>query len=144
MNVNKVILIGNLTQNVDFRILNTGQPVARLTLATNRIFVDRQGNKKQETDYHTIVAWGKLAELCNKFLQKGRMIYVEGRLHNIAYENQQGQKITKTEIVAEKIKFGPKPKSEEKSDEKDLEELELEEKENFDFESDIDLSDFSF
>ncbi len=140
MNVNKVILVGNLTQDVDFKVLPAGQPIAKMTLATNRVYIDKNGNKKQEAEYHSIVAWGKLAELCNKFLQKGRMIYVEGRLHTRNYENSQGQKVTKTEIIAERIKFGPKPKGEQDI-EKELEEIEFESKEDFD---ELDLSDFSF
>jgi len=141
MNINKVILIGNLTQNVDFRVLNNGQSVARLTLATNRVFTNKSGEKKEETEYHSIIAWGKLAELCNKFLEKGRMIYVEGRLKTRTYENQQGQKINKTEIIAEVIKFGPKPKEKEiENIEKELEEFNFKESENEEF----DISDFSF
>jgi single-strand DNA-binding protein len=139
MNINKVILIGNLTQNVDYRVLNNGQSVAKLTLATNRVFTDKSGEKREETEYHSVIAWGKLAELCNKFLEKGRMIYVEGRLKTRTYENAQGQKVSKTEIIAEVIKFGPKPKEKENT-EKELEEIDFIEPESENF----DISDFAF
>jgi len=124
MNLNKVFLIGRLTQEVDFRFLPSGTPMAILNLVTNRIFKDKSGNLKEETEYHRVVAWGKLAEVCHQNLNKGRLIFVEGRIKSRSWIDAQGNKRVTYEIIAENIKFGPKPGSD--SIEKNLEELEAE------------------
>ncbi len=124
MNLNKVFLIGRLTQEVDFRYLPSGTALAVLNLATNRIYKDRLGNTKEETEYHRIVVWGKLAELCRQYLNKGRLIFVEGRIRSRVYLDSQGNKKLSYEIVAENIKFGPK--SGVMESEKELEEIEAE------------------
>lgn len=124
MNLNKVFLIGRLTQDVEFRFLPSGTPMAILNLATNRSYKDKLGNLKEETEYHKIVVWGKLAELCQKYLSKGRLIFVEGRIRSRTWLDQNGNKRTSYEIIAENIKFGPKPGLTET--EKDLELLEAE------------------
>ncbi len=122
MNLNKVFLIGRLTHDVDFRYLPSGTAIANLNLATNRIYKDRTGNLKEEVEYHKVVAWGKLAELCRQYLSKGRLIFVEGRIRARAWIDTQGNKRMSYEIIAENIKFGPKGISEEK----ELEEVEAE------------------
>jgi single-strand DNA-binding protein len=124
MNLNKVFLIGRLTQEVDFRYLPSGNPLAILNLATNRVFKDRSANLKEEVEYHRIVVWGKLAELCRNYLAKGRLVFVEGRIKSRSWVDTQGNKRTTYEIVAENIKFGPRPGLAET--EKELENVEAE------------------
>jgi single-strand DNA-binding protein len=108
MNLNKVFLIGNLTKDVNLRATPSGQSVADFSIATNRIWVDNKGQKQQETEFHNIVVWGKMAELCNQYLSKGRMVLVEGRIRTRIWQDSNGQKRTKTEIIAENIQFGPR------------------------------------
>jgi single-strand DNA-binding protein len=98
--------------------------MAILNLATNRIYKDKTGNLKEETEYHRVVAWGKLAEVCHQNLNKGRLIFVEGRIRSRSWIDAQGNKRVTYEIIAENIKFGPKPGSD--VIEKNLEELEAE------------------
>lgn len=124
MNLNKVFLIGRLTQDVDFRYLPSGTAIAILNLATNRIYKDRTGNLKEETEYHKVVAWGKLAELCRQYLNKGRLIFVEGRIRSRTWLDNQGNKKLSYEITAENIRFGPRGGMAEA--EKELENLEAE------------------
>lgn len=142
MNLNKVFLIGRLTQDVDFRYLPSGTAIAILNLATNRVYKDRIGNLKEETEYHKVVAWGKLAELCRQYLSKGRLIFIEGRIRSRTWFDSQGNKKLSYEIMAENIRFGPKGGTVET--EKELENLEAEldiykpEKEDEEF-GDLDL-----
>lgn len=109
MNLNKVLLIGRLTQEVDFRYLPSGTPIAVLNIATNRTYKDKTGNLREETEYHKVVAWGKLAEICRQHLNRGRLIFVEGRIRSRSWIDPQGNKRMSYEIIAENIKFGPKP-----------------------------------
>lgn len=97
---NKVELIGNLTRDPELRYTPSGSAVATFTIATNRTFVS-DGEKREETDFHRIVAWGKLAELCQQLLKKGNRVFVSGRLQNRSWEGQDGQSRTVTEIVIE-------------------------------------------
>jgi single-strand DNA-binding protein len=124
MNLNKVFLIGRLTQEVDFRYLPSGVAIATLNLATNRVYKDKTGNFKEDVEYHKVVAWGKLAELCHQHLTKGRLIFVEGRIRSRSWLDNNGNKRISYEIIAENIRFGPKPGLTET--EKDLEKLETE------------------
>jgi single-strand DNA-binding protein len=109
MAVNSVTVIGNLGTTPELRTLPSGQSVANLSLATTDRFTDRNGGKQQRTEWHRIVAFGKLAEACGQFLSKGRQVYVEGRLTTRAYEAKDGSgKRYRTEIVARQIRFlGP-------------------------------------
>lgn len=143
MNLNKVLLIGRLTQEVDFRYLPSGTPLAIINLATNRTYKDKTGNLKEETEYHKVVAWGKLAEICRQHLTRGRMIFVEGRIRSRSWIDAQGNKRISYEIIAENIKFGPKPGLAET--EKELESLEAE-LEDFKLETpqDFDILDLPF
>jgi len=97
--VNKVMLIGNLTRDVELRHTKEGTAVASFGLATNRNWTQESGEKREETDFHRIVAWGKLAELCEKYLKKGRKVYVEGRLHSHSWTDNEGAQKAVTEII---------------------------------------------
>ena len=108
MNVNKVLLIGNLTRDPEMRSLPSGQPVANFGIATNRVWRDKEGQKQQQADFHNIVAFGKLAETVNQYMKKGNMMYVEGRLTTRSWDAPDGTKKSRTEIIAETIQFGPR------------------------------------
>ena len=101
MSVNKVIVIGNLGANPNIRALPSGQNVANFSLATTERFTDRNGAKQERTEWFRVVAFGKLADTCERFLSKGRQVYVEGRLTTRQYEAKDGSgKRSRTEIVA--------------------------------------------
>ena len=97
--VNKVILIGNLTRDPELRYTPSGTAVCTFGLATNRSWTTDAGEKREETEFHRIVSWNKLAELCSQFLVKGRKVYVEGRLSTRSWTAQDGTQKTTTEIV---------------------------------------------
>jgi len=106
MSVNKVIVIGNLGAKPDIRALPSGQNVANFSLATTERFTDRNGAKQERTDWHRIVAFGRLADTCDRFLSKGRQVYVEGRLTTRQYEPKDGSgKRYRTEIVARQLRL---------------------------------------
>ena len=106
MAVNTATVIGNLGADPQVRALPSGQNVANLSLATTERFTDRNGGKQQRTEWHRIVAFGKLADTCAAYLGKGRQIYVEGRLRTREYEAKDGSgKRYRTEIVARQIRF---------------------------------------
>ena len=111
MNLNRVLLIGRVSQEVEARELPSGQLVATINLATNRMYKDRNGEQRSDTQFHRIVAWAKLAETCKQYLQKGQLIFVEGRLQYRTWLTPNGEKRTTTEIVADNIRFGPKSAS---------------------------------
>lgn len=124
MNLNKVLLIGRLTQDVDFRYLPSGVSLAVLNVATNHSYKDKSGNLKEETEYHRVVVWGKLADLCRQYLNKGRLIFVEGRIKSRSWLDTQGNKRMSYEIIAENVRFGPKNISSNNNDDKELINLE--------------------
>ena len=99
--LNKVQLIGNLTRDPELRYTPTGAAVCTIGLATNRAWTTEAGEKKEETEFHRVVAWNKLAELCSQLLVKGRKIYVEGRLRTNTWQTTDGQPRTTTEVVIE-------------------------------------------
>lgn len=99
--LNKVTLIGNLTRDPELRYTPTGAAVCTIGLATNRSWVTDSGEKKEETEFHRVVAWNKLAELCSQLLAKGRKVYVEGRLRTSTWQTQDGSQRSTTEIVIE-------------------------------------------
>ncbi len=103
MTLNRVMLIGNLTRDPEVRVTATGTSVAQLGVATNRVWTNNAGQRQEEVEFHTIVAWGKLAEICQKFLAKGRKVYVEGRLKSREWVGQDGVKRNRTEIIAENL-----------------------------------------
>lgn len=108
MNLNKVFIIGNLTRDVNLRTTPSGQSVADFGVATNRVWVNANGQKQQETEFHNIVVWGKMAELCSQYLSKGRLVFIEGRIRTRSWQDSNNQKRVKTEIIAENIQFGPR------------------------------------
>lgn len=103
--VNKVILIGNLGRDPELKYTPGGQPVATFSLATTERRVDKNGQRQDRTEWHNIVAWGKLAELVNQYLKKGRSAYIEGRITTRSWDDRDGNKKYKTEIVANQIQF---------------------------------------
>ena len=103
--VNKVILVGNLGRDPELRYIPSGQAVANFTLATNEKWRDKEGNNQERTEWHRIVVWGKSAENCAQFLQKGRSVYVEGKLQTQEWEDKDGNKRKTTEIVAQTVQF---------------------------------------
>ncbi|MFI5170754.1 MAG: single-stranded DNA-binding protein [Chitinophagales bacterium] len=108
--VNKVILIGNLGKDPDLRNFEGGNVVANFTLATTEVYRDRNGNKVDQTEWHNIAMWGKLAEIAGKILRKGAKVYIEGRIKNRSWEDRDGNKRHITEIVAENFTLlGPRP-----------------------------------
>ena len=98
--VNKVILVGRLGADPEVRYTNTGTPVANFNIATSSSFTDKSGERTERTEWHRIVAFGKLAEICGEYLAKGKQIYIEGRLQTRDWEDRDGNKRKTTEIVA--------------------------------------------
>jgi len=106
MSVNKAILVGNLGRDPEIRSTPSGQSVANFSIATTENFNDRSGAKQERTEWHRIVAWGKLADVCGQYLKKGRQVYVEGRITTRQYEAKDGSgKRYSTEIVAQTVQF---------------------------------------
>lgn len=101
--VNKVILLGNLGKDPELSYLPSGQSVAKFTMATSRKYKDKNGELKEETEWHNIVAWGKLGEISAQYLKKGRQAYVEGRIHSNKWEDREGKPRTTVEIVADEV-----------------------------------------
>jgi single-strand DNA-binding protein len=115
MDLNKVMLIGNVTRDPELRTTPTGQSVASFSLATNRVWKDQNsGERKSVADFHNIIAWRKLAEICGQYLQKGSKIYVEGRIQTRSWQGQDGVKKYTTEIIMENmIMLDRKPQGQE-------------------------------
>lgn len=109
MNLNKVFLFGNLTRDPEIRQTPGGQPVCTLGIATNRTFNDASGQKRDQVEFHNIVAWGRQAEVIAQYMHKGSSMLIEGRLQTRSWQDQQGAKHYRTEIVAEEFQFGPRP-----------------------------------
>ena len=104
-NLNKVMLIGRLGQDPEIRYTQSGSAVANVSIATNDYWTDKQGGKQERTEWHSLVLWGKLADLAQSYLKKGSQVYVEGRLQTRDWEDQQGQKHYKTEVVVTTMQF---------------------------------------
>lgn len=103
--VNRVILIGNLGADPEVRFTPGGQAVANFRIATSESWTDKQGQKQERTEWHRIVVWGKLAELCGEYLKKGRQCFVEGRLQTREWTDKEGKKNYTTETVANQVVF---------------------------------------
>lgn len=103
MSLNRAMLIGNMTKDPESRTTSTGQTVANFGVATSSVWTDASGQRQERTEFHNIVAWGKLAEICGQYLAKGRRVYVEGRLQTRDWETQDGQKRRTTEIIADNV-----------------------------------------
>ena len=106
MSLNRVTIIGHLGQDPELRYLTNGQAVGRFSVATDESYTDKEGNRKERTEWHQVVLFGKMAETCEKYLAKGRLVYVEGRLRTREYEaKNNGGKRQRTEIVASRVQF---------------------------------------
>jgi len=128
VSVNRMIIIGNLGSEPEMRFTPNGRPVTSFSVATNRRYTTSEGERREETEWFTVVTWGRLAEQCNQFLAKGRLVYVEGRLRSHSWEGQDGQKRYRNEIVADRVSFLDRQPSahltEEKVDISGIDELE--------------------
>ncbi|RUM36032.1 MAG: single-stranded DNA-binding protein [Desulfobulbus sp.] len=103
--INKAILIGNLGADPELRYTQSGTPVASFTVATSRRWKDKEGQQQEETEWHKIVAWSRLAEICGEYLNKGSRVYIEGRLQTRKWQDQNGNDRYTTEIVAQEMKM---------------------------------------
>jgi len=103
--VNKVILVGHLGADPDMRYTPSGQGVCELRVATSESWNDKNGQRQERTEWHRIVVWGKRAEICSKYLAKGRQVYIEGRIQTRSYDDKDGNKRYITEIVAADVQF---------------------------------------
>lgn len=108
MYLNKALIIGNLTRDPEIKALPSGNKVCTFSLATNRNYKDKEGNRQESVEFHNIVVFGRVAELVAQYLKKGSQAYVEGRLQTRSWE-QDGAKKYRTEIVAETVQFGNRP-----------------------------------
>lgn len=109
MYLNKALIIGNLTRDPELKALPSGIQVASLSVATNRVWKDANGAKQEATDYHNIVVFGRQAETAAQYLKKGSSVLVEGRMQTRSWDGQDGKKQYRTEIVADRVQFGPRP-----------------------------------
>ncbi|HVW71821.1 MAG TPA: single-stranded DNA-binding protein [Candidatus Paceibacterota bacterium] len=105
MYLNKVMLYGNLTRDPEVKALPSGQQVANFSIATNRTYKDKNGQKQEQTEYHNVVAFGRTAEVIGQYVKKGRPLFVEGRLQTRSWEAE-GKKNYRTEIIVENFQFG--------------------------------------
>ncbi len=109
MNLNKVFIIGRVTDNVDLRATASNQSVANFSIATNRVWTNKEGKKQEDAEFHNIVAWGRQAEIASQFLTKGGMVMIEGRLQTRTWQGKDGQNRRTTEIICERLQLGPRP-----------------------------------
>ena len=141
MNLNKTFLLGRLTRDPESKALPSGQSLASFSIATNRYYNDKSGQRQEQTDFHNIVLFGKLAETASQYLKKGSLALIEGRIQTRSWQDQAGVKKYRTEIVGEKIQLGPR------STEKDFQpKQDSEEKENIPVieEDEINVNDIPF
>lgn len=103
MDLNKVMLIGRVTQDPEVRTTPTGTAVANFSIATNLTWVDKQGQRQDKAEFHNIVAWRKLGEICGQYLRKGSKIYLEGRLETRSWDDQAGVRKYRTEVIADNM-----------------------------------------
>lgn len=103
VSLNKVMIIGNVGMEPEMRFTPSGHPVTSFRVATNRRYQSGEGETKEETEWFSVVAWNKLAEQCNQFVAKGKLVYVEGRLQTRTWDGQDGQKHYRTEVVASTV-----------------------------------------
>ncbi len=109
MYINKAIIFGNLTRDPELRALSSGMNVCTFGIATNRVFRDREGKKQEQTDFHTIVVFGRQADTVAQYLKKGGSAFVEGRIQTRSWDDKgSGEKKFRTEIVADYVQFGPR------------------------------------
>jgi len=108
VSLNKVLLVGNLTKDPELRYTSQGTAVTTLRIAVNTSFKDKNGEAKKDTCFVNVVAWGQLAEICNQYLEKGRSIFVEGRLISRSWQNSEGKSRNIIEVRANSVQFMPK------------------------------------
>ncbi len=108
MNLNKIFVLGNVTRDPEVRALPSGQQVTSFGLATNRFYTDGTGQKKQDTEFHNVVCFGKLADISSRYLNKGSLVLIEGRIKTRNWVNSQGTKQYRTEVIAETMQLGPR------------------------------------
>lgn len=147
MNLNKVFLIGRLVSDPEMRSTPQGQPVCSFRMATNRVWIDKVTNQKQEkTEYHNVVLWQRLAEIAFQYLTKGSLVFIEGRIETRSWQDASGNKKFRTEIIGERLQLGPKAAGkiippEANLEEKPQEEIPIIEEEP---EEEIDISEIPF
>lgn len=115
MNLNKAFIVGNLATDPEKSTLPSGDSVVNFRVATNSYWVDKQGQRQQETEFHNIVLFGRLAEIASQYLNKGSLVLIEGRLRTRNWDDKNGVRHWKTEIVAERLQLGPRLSSEERT-----------------------------
>lgn len=108
MNLNKVFIIGRITNDIVLKATTTNQAVTTFNVATNRVWTDKSGQKQEEAEFHTVVVWGRQAELASQFLSKGSLVMIEGRLRTRSWKDANNQNHKVTEIICERIQFGPR------------------------------------
>jgi len=125
LSLNKVMIIGNVGTEPEMRFTPNGNPVTSFSVATNRVYTTPEGERREETEWFNVVTWSRLAENCNQFLTKGQRVYAEGRLRTRTWESQDGQKHSRTEIIANRVIFldrrATAPLPEERVEEAELE-----------------------
>jgi len=137
MNFNKAIIVGNLTRDPENRATASGKAVSNFGVATNRFWTDDQGQQQKQAEFHNIDAFGRLAEICNQYLSRGSLVLIEGRIQTRSWEDKDGVKRYRTEIIADSMQMGPRSaiknvedigKVEKKDGEKQVEEVMSEKK----------------
>ena len=108
MNLNKAMILGNLTRDPESKTTPSGQTVTTFGIATNRFYFDKQKQRQQKVEFHNVVAWGRLGEICAQYLKRGQLSFIEGRIETRTWEAQDGTKKFRTEIIAENMQMGPK------------------------------------
>ncbi len=110
MYINKALLFGNLTRDPELRALPSGMNVCNFSIATNRVYRDRDGKKQEQTDFHNVVVFGRQADTVAQYLKKGRSVFVEGRMQTRSWDDKtSGEKKYRTEVIADRVQFGPLP-----------------------------------
>jgi single-strand DNA-binding protein len=138
--VNKVILIGNLGRDPEIRYTTSGQAVANFTVATTEVRTNKDGKRDEFTEWHRIVAWGRLAEICGEYLSKGKTVYVEGTLRTRTWEDKEGKKRWTTEVVAQNMQMLGGPSGEKSASTSDVEQkitVDFESEETFGSDDDV-------
>jgi single-strand DNA-binding protein len=108
MNLNKIFVLGRMTADPQVRSTSTGQQVASFGVATNRVWYNQNREKQEEVEFHNVVVWGKQAEVADKFLKKGQLVLIEGRVQTRDWQGKDGQSRRTTEIIAERLQLGPR------------------------------------
>jgi single-strand DNA-binding protein len=103
--LNKITIIGNVGNEPEMRFTPNGKPVTSFSVATNWVYTSPEGERRQETEWFNVVAWNRLAEQCNQFLAKGKLVYAEGRIHSRKWEGQDGQTHVSIEVIANRVIF---------------------------------------